>query len=260
MSPTWFFPDRSRRFAFALCAALAVAPLDARAQDEGIEADRPDFTNSPSPLAPGVAQLEAGWTREHAVSGPTNTFGLGVLRWGIANRVELRADVPSWIRQDIGPSFDSGFGDAGVGAKFLLAEGKGAWPSFGVIADLDLPTGAEGFGSSGAGYNGTLAAERDFGAIDASANLLLGNDDDDSGEREWSTGASLSLGFTPVWKLEAFTEWYLIASESADPQDFVDAGVTVPVGRHFLVDASLGVRVGEGAQPWFSGAGGTWRW
>ena len=257
MRPTGFSRDRACRFAVALWTALALAPLDARAQDEGIQADRPDFTNGPNPLPPGVAQLEAGWVRERATSGPTNTFGLGVLRWGITNRVELQADVPSWIRQDTGPSFDSGFGDAGVGAKFLLAEGKGA--ALGLIANLDLPTGAEGFGSSGAGYNGTLAAERDFGPIDASANLLLGNDDE-TGEREWSTGASLSLGFASVWKLEAFSEWYVIAAESAEPQDFLDAGGTIPVGRHFLVDGSFGTRIGKGAQPWFSGAGGTWRW
>ena len=243
--------------------ALAVTPLfaagAASADDEGISADRPDFTNGPDPLPVHVAQLEAGWERERDASQHVDTFGLGVLRWGIANRVELRGDVPSWLRSADGPNIDSGFGDLGIGAKVLLAEGGGEWPRLGVIADLDLPTGAANQRSSGAGYNATLAAESDFGVIDASANLLLGNDDE-SGEREWTTGASLSLGFSPLRRLDAFTEWYLLASESGAPQHFLDLGGTVPVGRHFLIDASAGTGVGAGNSTWFSGAGGTWRW
>jgi len=245
--------------AMALAAALDLASTPARAQDEGIQADRPDFTNGPDPLAPHVAQLEAGWAQEHVSIDTKDSFGLGVLRWGVANRVELRADIPTWFHAENGPKLDSGFGDAGIGAKFLLARGGGDVPRLGVIADVDLPTGDRDFKSSGAGYNGTLAADQGFGPIDASANLLLGNDDD-SGTREWTTGASLSLGFSPVRKLDAFAEWYVLASESAGPQNFVDLGGTVPVGHHFLVDVSAGTGVGGADDAWFVGAGGTWRW
>jgi hypothetical protein len=245
--------------AMALAAALDLAGAPARAQDDGLQADRPDFTNGPDPLPPHVAQLEAGWAQEHVSTDTKNSFGLGVLRWGVANRVEMRADIPTWFHAESGPKLDSGFGDAGFGAKFLLARGGGDVPRLGLIADIDLPTGDRAFTSSGAGYNGTLAAERDFGPIDASANLLLGNDDD-TGVREWTTGASLSLGFSPVRKLDAFAEWYVLATGSSASQNFLDTGGTIPVGRHFLVDASAGHGVGIGERPWFYGMGGTWRW
>ena len=251
---------RSRSFlAFAPACAFALAAVSAHAQDEGIQADRPDFTNGPDPVPVHAAQIEMGWAQEHAASDRRDSYGLAVLRWGIAQRMELRGEIPSWLRGEPGPRLDSGFGDAGFGAKFLLSEGRGPAPRLGLIADVDLPSGSKAFKSSGAGYNATLAAEHDFGILDASANVLLGNDDE-TGEREWTTGASLSLGFAPLRKLDAFAEWYVVASQQSSPQNVLDAGGTVPVGKYFLVDASAGTGVGGGDSPWFVGAGGTWRW
>src|SRR5258708_2384589 len=84
---------------FAVCAAAGLAlaaPAIVHADD--IEADRPDLSQGPRPLAAHRVQLEAGWTRYQNTDAPLDVFGEGLLRVGVDGRVELRVLVPSWNR------------------------------------------------------------------------------------------------------------------------------------------------------------------
>ena len=93
---TLSYVSRISRVAFAVAMlALLVAPA-AQAQ---ISSDRPGFSNSAATVSQGTFQAELGYDLTQNTTGPetfsTHSLGLLLLRYGVTDGVELRANVGS---------------------------------------------------------------------------------------------------------------------------------------------------------------------
>src|SRR6476469_4064761 len=121
--------------------------------DEPLEADRPDFTESPKTVGKGVVQLEMGYTFTSDSGGGVHTadhsFPETLLRVGVlADWLEFRAEWNYEIertRQGGVSQTESGADDLIVGFKIALTQQQGCLPETGIILDLSLPTGGDAF-------------------------------------------------------------------------------------------------------------------
>lgn len=163
-------PSRLRRglrtaVPFLALARTAVAQATG---DSPIITDRPGFLFSPVPVPAGRLQLEAGlptFTQAETGSIEARTWSLPVAaRYGLSDRVELRASLPTWTDVDVeggGPgSNDSGFADIEIGAKVALDTSSDA--PFAVQGGLRLPTGDEGLGTDELGGSFYLLHTREI--------------------------------------------------------------------------------------------------
>jgi len=145
--------------AFFLFVIAGILAFPANAQTCGtntqtpISTDRPQITSSSIVVPCGSLQFENGF-QETGTGGP-RTFDLPEtsIRFGIANKTELRLGVPDYFFNDNTASgFASGFGDMSLGFKQQLGPTHGFDVS--LIPSVSLPTGANAISSHG--YDPTL--------------------------------------------------------------------------------------------------------
>lgn len=120
---------------------------DAAASPGPIATDRPAVANSSVVIPAGYIQFENGFLESRSqgqmvIDGPET-----LVRVGIAQRTELRLNVPNYFHNLTFGSSSSGFGDFALGAKQQLGPIRGFDVS--VIAYLSFPTGASGISSGG---------------------------------------------------------------------------------------------------------------
>ncbi len=132
--------------AFALMPAALLAH-GAMAQDDWgpIGTDRPTDAASPLLVHPGAFQLESGYkVTELDAPGGTEYSHLApdlLMRYGVSERVEVRAYVPGWVEETGGGA--SGFSDVSVGAKIHLADEEGLRPQSALIIEASVPWGSD---------------------------------------------------------------------------------------------------------------------
>ena len=119
--------------------------------DEPLEADRPDFTESPLTVGKGVVQVEMGYTftsdgnlgtRTTDHNFPQMLWRIGMLAEWFEFRVFYNYDIndqtfPSGNHQRMRGSEDLEFG-----AKICLTPQEGILPAMGLIPVISVPTGA----------------------------------------------------------------------------------------------------------------------
>jgi len=141
------------QFHFVLAAVPLIAPSGFAqvAEESPIITDRPGFLFSPILVPEGRLQLEAGlptFTRARSGDAEARTWSLPVAaRYGLSDRLELRASLPTWadVRVDdvSSSSSDDGFSDVEIGAKFAIDTSTET--PFAVQGSLRLPSGSDGF-------------------------------------------------------------------------------------------------------------------
>ncbi len=129
------------RLYLLLVAALLTVP----ATGQTIATDRPDFGASTAVLPVRTIQLETGVKRTQNGSVDTNQILESLLRFGLAEPVELRL---GWA--GLNGVFDdnvafSGAGDLSFGVKLELAAGGGWKPAASILGTLTIPSGERGF-------------------------------------------------------------------------------------------------------------------
>ena len=240
-------------------AGVARAP--ARAADDPLVSERPDFTNAPTTVGRGVAQLETGYLftdidgESHSHAAPNGLLRVGVL----ADWLELRlGGTEVWENGPDGPA--RGVEGVSVGAKFALAEQSGPLPELGFITTLILPTGADL-----AELDGPLPmAELVYGwdlsdtlRLDATS-ALLRNTDGDGAAVYTEFDQSFSFSVTHSDRLSSFAEYFVLiptATDAAGAQHFADAGLSLLATPDVQFDLFAGAGLNDAADDFFVGAG-----
>jgi hypothetical protein len=107
-----------------------------------VNPDRPSFSTSSHIVPAGRIQVEAGASQKRF--GDTSGYDAGELRvrYGLFSRVELRADLPTYVATETNGERLSGWDDTSLGTKILLKSGdKGAAS---MMFTAILPTGSTG--------------------------------------------------------------------------------------------------------------------
>ena len=238
---------------------------------EPLVAERPDFTNSPSTIGRGVAQVEVGYrfvSDGGGADGPafrSHTVPEALLRVGVlADWFELRLGGDFDIENSAGGGNDA-FGDLTPGFKVGLTPQDGWLPESALIARTTFPAGdAAGGALPGLEYvYGVELSERwrIAGSTQVERTDEAGrNDSGDAGVPAAFTrfAQSATVGFTPTERFGTFAEYYALLPERSagvEDQHFFDAGFTFLLTEDVQFDAFAGAGLNDAADDFFAGTG-----
>lgn len=241
----------------AMLACLAVlAAGTARAEEDSLATDRPDFVESSAVVGKGVFQLKTSLAyerdRRDGVKTRTRTTPT-LLRLGVSDTLELRLETDGFTRiraGDEGTSTTaSGMSDAAFGLKWHMRDGDDTTgrPALALLAHVETNTGSSALRGSGVVPSLRLVAEWDL-ADDAAFGVMPGFawQKDDAGARNW-TGILAATYSRPLSeRLRGFVELAgreLRAKRHGGNQVTFDTGVTYAIDRDTQIDAALAVGV-----------------
>ncbi|MET0210870.1 MAG: transporter, partial [Burkholderiaceae bacterium] len=162
---------RTCEIALMLLAGAFASATAARAADEGIATDRPDFVESSDTVGKGRFQIETSIAferdksqglRSRLQSTPT------LLRWGFSDDIELRLETDGALRArasgDGVTVRENGFADSSLGVKWHVKEGDEAagTPGMAWLFHADMPSGSRAFKGHGVRPSVRLTAEWDL--------------------------------------------------------------------------------------------------
>ncbi|MGE0039710.1 MAG: transporter [Vicinamibacterales bacterium] len=242
----------------AATTAAAQAPA-AGADAPGMVPGRPGAIEAAGIVPAGAVQAELGYGLAHDRSGDvrslTQTFPGAVVRIGLSPRLELRLAGVGLVHQRVRSRSGSGgggaLGDAAVGVKWLIADGRRHAVDAGLVATLSLPSGTRPASSGGLDPALTAAVARRLPlGVDLSAMARAGAVTRDGARHaDYGGGAAVSraLGGGP-WS--AYGEVVVQGGPGAGPATSVGAGVAGRSRRWLQVDAGLGRGVSGAAPDW----------
>ncbi len=229
-----------------------------------LEADRPDFTESPETVPPGSIQAEGGYTFSREEGSTNQSFGELLVRVPAGNRAEIRLAFNSYSIQHVPGLTLRGFEDIAVGTKVRLIEReeRSLVPNISILALSTLPTGHRGIGSSVMKPTAKLALGWQLServSLGSNANYTYASED---GTRfsQWATSASLGVEIGP--RLESFVEWFGTnpVALGAKRADYLDAGAAMTFGGSLRLDARAGANTRGSTRDYFIGFGVSRRW
>ena len=133
----------------------------ARAAEEAISTDRPDFVESAEVVGTGRFQLETGFAWERGVDSPgvkrRSTSTPTLLRLGVSDSLELRLETDGYARARIDDTStatvtrERGFSDLSLGIKWHVQDGDEATdrPAIAWLLHLDVDSGSSAFRGNG---------------------------------------------------------------------------------------------------------------
>ncbi len=233
--------------------------------------DRPDFTESPATVGPGVVQWETGVTVRFRRLGPGEhlhrwDWGESLLRLGLGPPwLEGRLALPlaGQVRHGgFGRRRQQGWEDATVGFKLALAQQQHAWPQLAAVVQTTLPSGNRAFSARAWQPGMMLIAGWELDSrwsTAASAQLHFLRGEEDRLLLQTALSWTLSRQITTGWA--AYAEWFslLHSGPGAGNEHFLNAGLTWLLSP----DCQWDIRFGRGlhrGEEWFAGTGLSFRW
>ncbi|WP_131450751.1 transporter [Flavobacterium subsaxonicum] len=118
---------------------LLITPAAALAQDEPIETDRPDQTETTATVPAGMFQSESGFTHRQAErNGRELILPETLWKYGINDKLELRL-ITEFEFNKYGDSLAQGLEPVDIGLKVNLWDEKGIVPETSIILTIKLP-------------------------------------------------------------------------------------------------------------------------
>jgi hypothetical protein len=215
-----------------------------------IVTDRPDFVESSNVVGHAIVQIEtsvaqdrkkANGLRERTFSTPS------LLRVGVSDSVEFRLETDGLMIMHSDGSTAStselGYADASLGVKWHAFDAKGALPSIGFLAHLDLASGSRAFRGDGVRPSLRVAAEWDLPyacSLGVMPGIIRGRDDNGQGFTSAIFGIVLGKEWTE--QVRTFVEFaapQLAAQRHGGTVATYDIGAAYLVSRHWQVDTAL---------------------
>jgi hypothetical protein len=239
---------------FATLLAVVVS-----AQQAELVTDRPDFTESAVVVPADSLQLEGGATWLDGSEGSELLSGPELLlRWGIAESVELRLVAPDRLWDSAADGID-GFTDVAVGAKFQLARGAAGWDAA-LIAIAYLPTGDIGLTSDAVDPVVAVAVARDVSpnwSLGAQVTTAWPTIDED---RRLAAGATVVLGAGLGERVGTFIELAAERLEDEPTGILLHHGYTFAMTPTVQLDLHAAAGLNDAAPDLLLGAGFAVRW
>jgi len=239
-----------------LCAGFSSAFLVSQevAQLEPLITDRPDATESPTPMPKGFFQMETGTFyerfQENGVKSENYTYNTTLLRYGFLNNLELRlgwdfVEGQTTVNGNKLENVSSGFSPLLFGFKTSISQEKGWLPEIGFLGHLYLPfsasqdykpetTGVDFIFSFAHTLTENSSLSYNFGAAW----------ENDSPEASYVY--TLAYGHSITEKLGAYVELYGDFPEDSKANHYWDAGLTYLILNNLRLDATVGTSITEG--------------
>ena len=243
--------------AAALATALLASTL-ARANDDTIATDRPDFVESSDVVGAGRFQVEAGLTSDRRAQDGVTVRTLTtptLFRYGIGETTELRLETDGWTRE----RSEHGWSDLSFGVKWHVLDGAGTTPGVAWLLHVDTATGSKAF--RGAGLRPSLRAAIEWDLPEEfSVGVMPGVylDRNDAGKR--FAGGIFAVTFGKAWN-EQWHSFAEIAGQQLATQANGGSVVTLDTGlawaptRNLQFDIEISHGVTRAAPDFESGVG-----
>jgi hypothetical protein len=225
-------------------AVLLLAPLTATGQ---ISADRPGFGDGTATVAPGTVQAEFGAAAANDDFGTNAELGQLLLRYGVADFLELRGGVGSFALD----APDTEYTGTSVGGKLRLAQSS--LSAFSLVSTWNLPTGTGAFESDrvsqtlALAYNGALGEGLGI-SVNGGTEVPYGGDGDPS----YLFVPTLSVDITDgVGGYVGYAGFYSTGLNT----NYVEAGLTLLSSPNTQLDVNTGLQVDEDRSAFFAGLG-----
>ena len=237
----------SPRLAIALLLSLAVLGLAPLAATGQISADRPGFGDGPATVAPGTVQAELGAAAATDDFGTNAELGQLLLRYGVADVLELRGGVGSVALDAPGTEYTG----TSVGGKLRLAQSS--LSAFSLVSTWTLPTGTGAFESDRVSQTLALAYDGALGeglgiSVNGGTEVPYGGDADPS----YLFIPTLSFGVTD--RVGAYVGYAGFYSTGLNT-NYVEAGLSLLSSPDTQLDVNTGLQVDENRSAFFAGLG-----
>jgi len=249
-----------------LLSVLCLCSVPAALGDP-LQPDRPGQANPPTVLAPGVVQIEGGFTFQRETDEDPDTDTLTVpeieLRLGVHDRLELQASADGFVREwRDGGGNRSGGSDLGLAARALLWR-QSAWrPATALGFSLSIPTGSGFATSDGVDPEFAVLYAWDIGQrwnLNGNFDFASESQGNDDSSHNFVFSPSLALGLTINDRVGAFIEYYGAIDDDAPDQHSVDGGFSFLANDDLQFDLSAGAGLNDAAPDFFLSAGVAWR-
>lgn len=232
--------------------SILLAPAAMAGDNDEIVTDRPDFVESSQVVGKGKFQVEtslavdrdnANGNRDRTTSTPT------LIRFGVTDTMELRVEtdgrtVARSTNSASGQAMtERGMADLAIGAKWHLADASGNAPSLGLLAHLDLPSGADAFRGDGVRPSLRLVAEWELPA-EMSLGLMPGIVADKDAEGQRFTGGIFGIVLGKSWtdQFRTFAEVsmpQITTTRHGGVQAAIDIGAAYLISSQVQVDTAI---------------------
>ena len=232
-----------RKIVFILCV-IGITKI--QAQNEPIQCDRPDQTETPSIVPKGMFQVETGFTfqKNYKISN-SNSLPSVLWKYGVNENFELRL-ITEFVSEKINDEKSSGFTPVLIGFKVKLCEEKGIIPKTSFIGHIGLPNAA-----SSRYKTDFVAPEFRFTMQHTlSDKLSLGYNlgcEWDGMTPETTFVYTLTTGYSINKKTSCYAELFGFAPEKDKANHNFDAGVSYLINNNFMVDLSSGIGITDNA-------------
>lgn len=229
------------KFLFPLIVVLS--PL---ALAREMSPDRPDTTESPVTVEPGVFQVEStffGFSKEGSVS--TWSLAESNLKTGLTDSTDVHLVIRPWTKEEGGPE---GFGDVDVRLKWNLWGNDGGGSAGALMPFVTVPT--QTAVSTGEWEGGLIFPV----SIDLTDRLGFGfqteldrvwNEDDRT--HDWDFLHSAVLGFDLTEKVGLFVEYVGVAGDHPY-EATANAGITFAPHDKLQWDFAIGIGLNDAAE------------
>lgn len=239
----------------ACVAALCISGVARADEPEPIDTDRPDITNSPKVVGPGVFQVETGVAWERVRQGGRSDRGLYTpvtLRLGLSEHWEARLETSGYshVHSATPGSVErtGGYSPLEIGAKYQFQDPpKGSHrPTLGAMAQVRVPSGSGQFETDRVTGSVRLLADWEVTSkwsVDANLGGGIGEDDATFGYPL----ATVSANYEATKRLTTFAEFaYQGAELNLGGKGLLfDGGFLYRVGQDTQVDLGLGTGLTE---------------
>jgi len=218
----------------AMCQAQAPPACGANASST-ISTDRPQITNTSTVVPCGSLQFENGFEQTGSAGHQGFDAPETSVRFGIANKTELRLGLPNCLFHDnTGSAIANGASDLLLGFKQQLGPTHGFDVS--LIPSVSLPVGANAISSHGYDPSVQVPWSRSLTKMWTVAGQLSLFDPTSIGRRNVTGQASVyfdrALG--SVW--DAYVEYSGAFAQRGGPQHSVDFGAAYKISPHQQLD------------------------
>jgi hypothetical protein len=228
--------------AFFLSVMAGTLALQAKAQTCGANAqspiatDRPQITSSSVVVPCGSLQFENGFQETSNGGQRSFDFPETSVRFGIANKTELRFTVPNYVQNDdTATGFANGFGDLSVGLKQQLGPIRGAF-DVSLIPSVSFPTGANSISSHGYDPAVQLPWSRSLSKNWTAAGMFSIMWPTEGPRRNLTGQSSVYFDrqLTQLW--DAYAEYSGAIPQRGGPQHIIDIGAAYKITLHQQLD------------------------
>jgi hypothetical protein len=250
-------------------------PIAARAQqpappsteeEDAIETDRPDFTESSNNVPYRRLQIEAGYTLNSNDTTKFHTFGEVLLRYGMTRRAELRVALNSIALLNSPGANTAGTQDVMIGTKWKLweaAEGFGLKrPQASLIAQFAFPSGSGNFRENALQFQTKLCLGWDLSPTWTLGSNINYTGVSSGGQRFDQMSLSITLGRSWNSRIASYFELFgfLPGAFQGGNITYFDTGATYLVNKNLQLDFRVGLGMNGVRDDYFVGFGVSKRW